>query len=119
MFCFFWCSDKNSRVDARKAREERKEIQKKQREDEKKHLMKIKKMEIKDRLKLIGHAAGINTDKLMQQLELDDDFDPEKYDDMMEKLFDEEFYDAEEQDKPQFQRSRKIQKKKQKKPRNL
>eukprot|EP01122_Echinamoeba_exundans_P013648 TRINITY_DN5998_c0_g1_i1.p1 TRINITY_DN5998_c0_g1~~TRINITY_DN5998_c0_g1_i1.p1 ORF type:complete len:670 (+),score=253.21 TRINITY_DN5998_c0_g1_i1:22-2010(+) len=96
--------DKSSRKDARKSREERKAVEKKQREDEKKHLMKLKREEIEDRLKQIGEAAGINTDKLLAKLELDDDFDPDKYDEMMMKLFDDDFYEEEEQGKPQFGR---------------
>jgi protein KRI1 len=94
--------DKSNRKDARKTREERKAVEKKQREDEKKHLMKLKREEIEDRLKQIGDAAGINTDKLLAKLELDDDFDPDKYDEMMMTLFDDDFYEAEEQGKPQF-----------------
>lgn len=67
--------------------------------------MKLKREEIEDRLNQIAEAAGVDPSKLLNQLEMDDDFDPEKYDEMMTKLFDDEFYEAEETGKPQFDRT--------------
>lgn len=111
-----------SRADARKKRDERKAKEAKQIEDEKKREIKKKKREIVDRLLEIQKAAGIEgtlkflwwiensphfnipyvADETLKNMDLDGDFDPDQWDKKMQSIFNDEYYNADDNEKPVF-----------------
>ncbi|XP_004486466.1 uncharacterized protein [Cicer arietinum] len=93
----------NSRKEQRKSKEERMAIAQKEREEELKHLKNVKKQEIQEKVKKIMKTAGIDDDDIipLSVAELEEEFDPEEYDRMMKKAFDDKYYDAEDAD-PDF-----------------
>ncbi|KAK7246155.1 hypothetical protein RIF29_41015 [Crotalaria pallida] len=90
----------NTRKEQRKSKEERMAAAQKEREEELKHLKNVKKQEIQEKVKKIMKTAGINDDDLipLSAAEIEDEFDPEEYDRMMKKAFDEKYYNAEDVD---------------------
>ncbi|KAK7412822.1 hypothetical protein VNO78_04476 [Psophocarpus tetragonolobus] len=90
----------NTRKEQRKSKEERMAIAQKEREEELKHLKNLKKQEIQDKVKKIMETAGINDDDIipLTMAEIEEEFDPEEYDRMMKKAFDEKYYNAEDAD---------------------
>ncbi|KAK7331285.1 hypothetical protein VNO77_25506 [Canavalia gladiata] len=90
----------NTRKDQRKSKEERMAIAQKEREEELKHLKNLKKQEIQEKFKKIMKTAGIHDDDIipLSAAEIDEEFDPEEYDRMMKKAFDEKYYNAEDAD---------------------
>jgi protein KRI1 len=93
----------NTRKEQRKSKEERMAIAQKEREEELKHLKNVKKQEIQEKVKKIMKTAGIDDDDIipLSAAELEEEFDPEEYDRMMKKAFDEKYYNAEDAD-PEF-----------------
>lgn len=93
----------NTRKEQRKSKEERMAIAQKEREDELKHLKNLKKQEIQEKVKKIMNTAGINDDDIipLSMAEIEKEFDPEEYDRMMKKAFDDKYYNAEDAD-PDF-----------------
>lgn len=93
----------NTRKEQRKSKEERMAIAQKEREDELKHLKNLKKQEIQEKVKKIMKTAGIHDRDIipLSMAEIEEEFDPEEYDRMMKKAFDEKYYDAEDAD-PDF-----------------
>ncbi|XP_058769144.1 uncharacterized protein LOC131643008 [Vicia villosa] len=93
----------NTRKEQRKSKEERMAIAQKEREEELKHLKNVKKQEIREKVKKIMKTAGINDDDVipLSAAELEEEFDPEEYDRMMKKAFDDKYYNAEDAD-PEF-----------------
>ncbi|MCI08863.1 KRI1-like protein, partial [Trifolium medium] len=87
----------NTRKEQRKSKEERMAIAQKEREEELKHLKNVKKQEIQEKVKKIMKTAGIDDDDIipLSAAELEEEFDPEEYDRMMKKAFDEKYYNAE------------------------
>lgn len=87
----------------RQRKEERLKIAEMEQKEELKHLKNLKKEEIKEKLKKFRQIAGIadDDDCLLGVDDLDDEFDPEEYDRMMKKVFDEKYYEAEDMD-PEF-----------------
>ncbi|CAK8574001.1 unnamed protein product [Lathyrus sativus] len=93
----------NTRKEQRKSKEERMAIAQKEREEELKHLKNVKKQEIREKVKKIMKTAGIDEDDVipLSAVELEEEFDPEEYDRMMKKAFDDKYYNAEDAD-PEF-----------------
>ncbi|CAK7355878.1 unnamed protein product [Dovyalis caffra] len=85
----------NSRKEQRKNKEERMKIAEMERKEELKHLKNLKKKEMKEKMKKVMEVAGFKDDNDFP-LDLEDEFDPDEYDKMMTKAFDEKYYDAEE-----------------------
>ena len=90
------------RSDKRKEIKERKKHEKELKKEELKQLKNLKKKEIVSKLdklkEITGNASiGFNDD------DLNEDFDPKKHDEMMQKFFDEQYYGEEDDDqKPEF-----------------
>uniref|UniRef100_A0A6B2L1D2 Kri1-like C-terminal domain-containing protein n=1 Tax=Arcella intermedia TaxID=1963864 RepID=A0A6B2L1D2_9EUKA len=87
----------------RQRRKEKKDKEKKQKEDEKKHLMRLKKEQIMDRLKIISEITGA-TDEKLKGIDLDGEWDPEAYDKEMNSVFNNDYYNEQENEdeKPVF-----------------
>ncbi|XP_026812565.1 protein KRI1 homolog [Rhopalosiphum maidis] len=88
----------------KKKREELTERKKKELEKrslEIKHLKKLKKKEIIDRIRKLQEITG-NKRVGFEDTELEEDFNPTEYDRKMHELFDEEFYDKMDDEKPVF-----------------
>ena len=92
----------NARKEQRKSKEERMAIKQKEREEELKRLKNLKKQEIQ-KVKKIMKTAGIHDDDIipLSMAKIEEEFDPEEYDRMMKKAFDEKYYNAEDAD-PDF-----------------
>ncbi|CAL0334496.1 unnamed protein product [Lupinus luteus] len=90
----------NTRKEQRKSKEERMAAAQKEREEELKHLKNLKKQEIQEKVKKIMKTAGINDEDLipLSAAEIENEFDPEEYDRMMRKAFDEKYYNTEDVD---------------------
>ncbi|XP_025414385.1 protein KRI1 homolog [Sipha flava] len=80
---------------------ERKKKELEQRSLEIKQLKKIKKKEIVDRIRKLQEITG-NKGVGFEDTELEEDFNPTEYDRKMHELFDEEFYDKMDDEKPVF-----------------
>uniref|UniRef100_A0A2H8TJZ2 Protein KRI1 n=1 Tax=Melanaphis sacchari TaxID=742174 RepID=A0A2H8TJZ2_9HEMI len=88
----------------KKKREELTERKKKELEKrslEIKQLKKLKKKEIVDRIRKLQELTG-NKRVGFEDTELEEDFNPTEYDRKMQELFDEEFYDKMDDEKPVF-----------------
>jgi len=86
----------------REKRKTKKLREQKQKEDEKKHLMKLKQIQIHDRLKTISEISGTTDDKL-KNVDLGEAFDPEAHDKQMATLFDDTYYNEKnDQERPTF-----------------
>ncbi|CAJ0750363.1 8893_t:CDS:2, partial [Entrophospora sp. SA101] len=81
----------NKRKIQRYDREERKAEEKKKKMEELKRFKNLKKKEIHEKLQKIKEITG-NENVGFDEVDLEEDFNPEKYDDKMQKIFDEEFY---------------------------
>ncbi|XP_058804622.1 protein KRI1 homolog [Phymastichus coffea] len=80
----------------------RKEQEKLQKREELKQLKAMKRKEIEEKLEKLKEITG-NDDLPFDILDLDDDYDPEKYDKQMSQVFNKEYYAGEEGDiKPEF-----------------
>ncbi|KAJ8753060.1 hypothetical protein K2173_011828 [Erythroxylum novogranatense] len=90
----------NARKEQRKSKEERTKFAEMERKEELKHLKNLKKKEMQERMKRIMLAAGAkgSDDCPLDLGNLEEEFDPQKYDKMMEKAFNDEYYDAEDID---------------------
>ncbi|KAI5655822.1 hypothetical protein M9H77_33009 [Catharanthus roseus] len=95
------------KTNARKLQRERKEERMAQaefeRKEELKHLKNLKKKEMREKLEKIKETAGIGDDGtwLLDEDDLEEEFDPEKYDKKMKAAFDKDYYEAEDID-PEF-----------------
>ncbi|KAK4766019.1 hypothetical protein SAY87_007661 [Trapa incisa] len=92
-----------ARARQRQRKEERMKIAEMERKQELRHLKNLKKQEINEKLKKFKQIAGIadDDDCPLGGDDLDDEFDPEEYDRIMKKLFNEKYYEAEDMD-PDF-----------------
>ncbi|CAI9755825.1 unnamed protein product [Fraxinus pennsylvanica] len=93
----------NARKVQRERKEERMVQAEYERNEELKHLKNLKKKEIKEKLQKIREAAGIREDGnyLLNEDDLEEEFDPEEYDRKMKEAFDNKYYNAEDMD-PEF-----------------
>ncbi|KAI4304185.1 hypothetical protein MLD38_039734 [Melastoma candidum] len=93
----------NARKKQRKSKEERLKAAELERKEELKHLKNLKKEEMKEKLKKLREISGIGEGEACQldYAVLEDDFDPDKHDQVMKRVFDEKYYAAEDVD-PNF-----------------
>ncbi|RHZ78788.1 hypothetical protein Glove_156g13 [Diversispora epigaea] len=92
----------NKRKIKRKTIEERKKEEKQQKAEELKRLKNIKKREIFENLQKIKEITG-NQSVGFNEIDLEEDFDPEKYDQKMSEVFNEEYYVQElDNEKPEW-----------------
>ncbi|KAI3720079.1 hypothetical protein L6452_20989 [Arctium lappa] len=93
----------NARKLQRKNKEERMAQAEFERKEELKHLKNLKKKEMNEKLRKIRETAGIGEDEvcLLDEHDLEEEFDPDEYDSKMKKAFDEKFYNADDVD-PEF-----------------
>ena len=90
------------RAQKRQAAKEKKLKQKKKKKEELKELKNLKKKEILDKIDVIKEVTG-NMNIGFAPGDIDEDFDPEKYDKMMKKNFNDDYYEGDEDDeKPVF-----------------
>lgn len=84
------------RAEQRQRRKEKKDSEKGRKDEELKRLKNLKKMEILERLKTIQKISGIKDDEkiagLVEGVDLDEDFDPERWDAKMGSVFEEQYY---------------------------
>lgn len=93
----------NARKLQRKNKEDRIAQAEFERKEELKHMKNLKKREINEKIKKIRETAGIGEDGacLLDEHDLEEEFDPEEYDRKMKKAFDDNFYNADDVD-PDF-----------------
>jgi protein KRI1 len=95
------------RSEQRKKKIDRKEEEKVQKMEELKRLKNLKKKEIWDKLKKVQEISGCKSEDkiagLIEGVDLEGDFDPEKWDSKMTEVFDDEYYgDVDKLKKPNF-----------------
>jgi len=83
----------------RKRKQEKIHKEKIRKAERNKRAVQSRKQELKDKLKELKEISGIKS-QLIETLELDKEFDPESYGKQMNQIFDEKFYEAEENEKP-------------------
>lgn len=93
----------NARKVQRENKKERMAQAEYERKEELKYLKNLKKKEINEKLRKIREIAGIGEDNdfLLEEHDLEEEFDPEEYDRKMKKAFDDNFYEADDVD-PDF-----------------
>ncbi|EGD76766.1 hypothetical protein PTSG_12680 [Salpingoeca rosetta] len=95
--------EKDTRKAARQRKKERKELEKKQKEEEISRLKKLKREQIKAKLRQIAEISGHDPAALEGlDLDLDAEFDPDKFNQQLEKLFNDDYYGDEEKKKPKL-----------------
>ena len=91
-----------TRKQARKAKEERLKEAEAARKEELKRLKNLKKMEISDQLKQVKAVAGVDEDErllsLLEQVDLEEDFDPDAFDAKMKEAFGDTYYAEEDEE---------------------
>ncbi|CAG8548208.1 2876_t:CDS:2 [Paraglomus brasilianum] len=98
----------NKRQLQRQSRTQRKSEEKLKREEELKRLKNLKKKEIYEKLHKIKEITG-NENVGFDEVDLEEDFDPEKYDAKMNEVFNEEYYSAKDsKNKPTKQEKKKF-----------
>ncbi len=90
------------RVQKRQQAKERKQRDKEKQREELKQLKNLKKKEIMDKISLIKQVTG-NEDIAFSTSDINEDFDPEKYDSMMQKAFNDDYYEDADDTKPVFE----------------
>lgn len=92
----------DKRTEKRKEREERKDKEKQKKMEEIKRLKNLKRKEIMEKIEKLKEITGNSKIGFLED-DLGDDFDPSKYDEIMQSVFDNEYYDeGEEGTKPEF-----------------
>ncbi|XP_037331327.2 protein KRI1 homolog [Pungitius pungitius] len=94
-----------SKDDSRKRKrdevKERKDKEKEQKREQLKQLKNLKRNEIVEKLKRLKELTG-NEELAFSQADLEGDFDPQQHDQIMQKVFGNEYYREEEGEKPHF-----------------
>ncbi|XP_051904735.1 protein KRI1 homolog [Hippocampus zosterae] len=80
----------------------RKNMEKQQKREQLKQLKNLKRNEIVEKLKTLQALTG-NDDLAFSQADLDGDFDPQHHDRLMQKFFGDNYYEEQEEEKPQFE----------------
>ncbi|KAG9264332.1 hypothetical protein AMEX_G22597 [Astyanax mexicanus] len=80
---------------------ERKKKEKEQKQQQLKELKNLKRAEIMEKLKKLQELTG-NKELAFSEVDLDGDFDPQQHDQLMQTVFNEEYYGDCEEEKPQF-----------------
>merc|ERR1739838_468943 len=80
---------------------ERKIKEKETKQEQLKQLKNLKRGEIMEKLQRLKELSG-NEQLAFNQEDLDGDFDPQHHDQLMQKMFGDEYYGDEEGEKPQF-----------------
>ncbi|KAK8825363.1 hypothetical protein WA538_003060, partial [Blastocystis sp. DL] len=88
---------KDKRKQEREAKRLRQEDERKRREEELRRLRALKRQELETKLKEIQDISGVEDGKV-SAINLDEDWDPEKYDKEMEAMFNDDYYEEEEAD---------------------
>lgn len=83
-----------TRQKQREARKERKEKERRQKEAELRRLKNLKRQELQERLRKIGEVGGVGNDLCLDEAALEEDWDPEKHEAIMESQFGDEYYAA-------------------------
>ena len=92
----------DSRKQKRLQKQERIKQEKEREQEELKRLKNLKRNEFQERLKEVSKITGNSVESLGSLThELDEDFDPQSYDQSMEALFGTEYYEGEEESKPE------------------
>ncbi|XP_042900456.2 protein KRI1 homolog [Parasteatoda tepidariorum] len=92
----------SKRKEKREEYAERKQREKEQKREELKRLKAVKRKEIEDKFFKLQEITG--KDNLnFDEDDIESDFDPDKHDQKMKELFDEEYYAVEEEQKPVFE----------------
>nr|XP_043626264.1 protein KRI1 homolog [Erigeron canadensis] len=93
----------NGRKVQRKNKEERMAQAETERREELKYLKNLKKKEMNEKIRKIREIAGFKEDDdcVLDERDLEEEFDPVEYDKKMKKAFDDSFYEAEDVD-PEF-----------------
>ncbi|KAK7940238.1 hypothetical protein WMY93_003564 [Mugilogobius chulae] len=94
-------SKDDSRKRKREEVKERKKKEKEQKQEQLKQLKNLKRCEIMEKLKRLQELTG-NDQLAFGPDDLDGDFDPQKHDQLMQKVFGDEYYGGEDDEKPQF-----------------
>ncbi|KAI3659296.1 hypothetical protein MP638_003512 [Amoeboaphelidium occidentale] len=96
----------STRSDKRKEREKRKQLEKQKQMEEINRLKNLKKKEVKRLVEKIEEWSKAEIDDKKRDLIIEDmadgEWDPEKYDKLMEKVFSEDYYDVKDKKKPVF-----------------
>lgn len=90
------------RREKRKQRETKKEKEKEQKREEIKRLKNLKRKEIMEKLEKLKEITG-NPNVGFKEEDIEGDFDPKKYDEVMQRAFNAEFYEEDENEKPVFE----------------
>ena len=84
------------RKDARQAKKERQDADKVRKTENIKRLKNLKKEEIFSKVQQISQVSGLEADALADQINLDDEFDADKWDQQMNSLFNDDYYNTKE-----------------------
>ncbi|KNA21345.1 hypothetical protein SOVF_044240 [Spinacia oleracea] len=88
----------NARKNQRERKKERLAQAEIERQEEVKRLKNLKRKEIHEKLKKIKEVAGIDKDTPLDEDDLEEDFEPEKFDKKMKAVFGDKYYEEEDVD---------------------
>lgn len=95
------------RAAKRKERKERKQLEKLEKVQEVARMKALQKELINEKLDIVKKTAGLSQSKeeeeLLKSLNFDDDFDPQKWDEKLASIFNDDYYAEEEDKKPVFE----------------